>query len=534
MLTDLVQARGGAPGRRARDRRPPAAGGRLLLDHRRAAVAGARGHLAGRDGGREPPRAPRGVAARGRGAAAGPCAAGADDGAGLAGAAAPARRTGGRAPVCRAGGGAELRARPAAVRDIDVVAYAADPVKRRLDFILETWQRARRGDETLVVTGIDRVADVPGVRFTGRLPPDEFRALLRRARVFVAASRREDFGIAQLEALADGAMLVTTPAPGPVSGAGAGPGARSRGWWPRTSRPRCGPRWTTPRSATPRGPRSWWRRSAAKRWPQRSANTFCRVCCQDGARDRARSHPQPGVERLQHRAVLLSRLRDLLRVRGRGGDLHLAPALAPRRGGPGALLRDRDVGVPGRADRRADLLRHHHAQSDPRPLVGDLRDLAGRPGHLGRHRRRRRRGPVGRPPPAGPRRPAALHGRRGAGAARGPGDRADRQLLQPGAVRGAVVAALGAEDLSRPPAAGLPPRAHVRAHLPLRAHLEPGGWRRSWCGSARGARSGRPACSRCTWPATRAFASSRRPSGSTTPTTSWGCGSTSSSPACSA
>jgi glycosyltransferase involved in cell wall biosynthesis len=103
---------------------------------------------------------------------------------------------------------------PAPVRDIDVVAYAADPVKRRLDFVLETWRHARRGDETLVVTGIERASELPGVRFTGRLPPDEFRTLLRRARVFVAASRREDFGIAQLEALADGAMLVTTPAPG--------------------------------------------------------------------------------------------------------------------------------------------------------------------------------------------------------------------------------------------------------------------------------------------------------------------------------
>ncbi|MGZ4297465.1 MAG: glycosyltransferase [Solirubrobacteraceae bacterium] len=103
---------------------------------------------------------------------------------------------------------------PAAVRDVDVVAYAADPVKRRLDVLLETWQRARRGGETLVVTGIDRAGDVPGVRFTGRVAPEEFRALLRRTRVFVAASRREDFGIAQLEALADGAMLVTTPAPG--------------------------------------------------------------------------------------------------------------------------------------------------------------------------------------------------------------------------------------------------------------------------------------------------------------------------------
>jgi hypothetical protein len=103
---------------------------------------------------------------------------------------------------------------PAALRDVDVVAYAADPVKRRLDFILETWERARRDGETLVVTGIERDAEIPGVRFTGRLAPDAFRALLRRTRVFAAASRREDFGIAQLEALADGAMLVTTPAPG--------------------------------------------------------------------------------------------------------------------------------------------------------------------------------------------------------------------------------------------------------------------------------------------------------------------------------
>jgi hypothetical protein len=108
---------------------------------------------------------------------------------------------------------------PGAVRDIDVLAYTGDPVKRRLDFILESWRRARRDGERLVVTGI--AADAAGVqaphgvRFTGRLAPAEFRALLRRTRVFVTAPRREDFGITALEALADGAMLVTTPAPGP-------------------------------------------------------------------------------------------------------------------------------------------------------------------------------------------------------------------------------------------------------------------------------------------------------------------------------
>ena len=55
------------------------------------------------------------------------------------------------------------------------------------------------------------------MRFTGMLPRAEYRALLRRARVFVCAPRREDYGIAQLEALADGCMLVTTPSPGPYA-----------------------------------------------------------------------------------------------------------------------------------------------------------------------------------------------------------------------------------------------------------------------------------------------------------------------------
>ena len=35
--------------------------------------------------------------------------------------------------------------------------------------------------------------------------------------MFLAAPRREDYGIAQLEALADGCVLVTTPAPGPYA-----------------------------------------------------------------------------------------------------------------------------------------------------------------------------------------------------------------------------------------------------------------------------------------------------------------------------
>ncbi len=100
-------------------------------------------------------------------------------------------------------------------RDIDVLAYAGNPEKKRLDFILATWARVRRDGERLVVAGIDGLRPAPGVEPAGRLPGPEYRALLRRARVFVAAPTREDYGIAPLEALADGCLLATTPAPGP-------------------------------------------------------------------------------------------------------------------------------------------------------------------------------------------------------------------------------------------------------------------------------------------------------------------------------
>ncbi len=102
-------------------------------------------------------------------------------------------------------------------RDIDVLTYAGDPHKRRLDLVLAAWQRARREGETLVVAGVSSDAEVPGVRFAGHLASDEYRALVRRARVFVAAPQREDYGLSPLEALVDGCQLVTTPSPGPYA-----------------------------------------------------------------------------------------------------------------------------------------------------------------------------------------------------------------------------------------------------------------------------------------------------------------------------
>lgn len=138
-------------------------------------------------------------------------------------------------PVVASGPAAERR-------DIAAITYAANPSKKGLARVLAAWRalRAARAtqrvapsggelaagehDDELLIAGVsaERLYDArllepgePGVRVVGSLAGDDFRALLRRARVFVCAPRREDYGIVQLEALADGCQLVTTPAPGP-------------------------------------------------------------------------------------------------------------------------------------------------------------------------------------------------------------------------------------------------------------------------------------------------------------------------------
>jgi len=118
-------------------------------------------------------------------------------------------------------------------RDIAAVTYGANPSKKGLDRVLAAWRAARHPGEELVVAGLDEAgakraglaAAIPGgaasgggvVRFAGMLSRAEYRSLLRRARVFVTAPRREDYGLAQLEALADGCRLVTTASPGPYA-----------------------------------------------------------------------------------------------------------------------------------------------------------------------------------------------------------------------------------------------------------------------------------------------------------------------------
>jgi hypothetical protein len=101
-------------------------------------------------------------------------------------------------------------------RDLAAVTYATNPYKKGLDRVLAAWRVARAGDEELIVAGVEGT-DGDGVRYAGTLAPDAFRALLRRTRAYVTAPRREDYGIAQLEALADGCRVVTVASPGPYA-----------------------------------------------------------------------------------------------------------------------------------------------------------------------------------------------------------------------------------------------------------------------------------------------------------------------------
>ncbi len=112
-----------------------------------------------------------------------------------------------------------------AVRDIAAITYAANPAKKGLDIVLDAWRGLGRPGEELLVAGVQEqelrslgyALPAAGVRVVGMLAHEDYRALLRRARTYVCAVRREDYGIAQLEALADGCMLVTTPSPGPYA-----------------------------------------------------------------------------------------------------------------------------------------------------------------------------------------------------------------------------------------------------------------------------------------------------------------------------
>ena len=109
--------------------------------------------------------------------------------------------------------------------DIDAFVYAGNPHKRALDVVCAAWTLAGAPGR-LVVGGVDpdagpRVAraprgpEPPGIEWAGVVPPAAWQDLLGRSRLFVAAPRFEDHGVAPLEALSAGALLVTTPSRGP-------------------------------------------------------------------------------------------------------------------------------------------------------------------------------------------------------------------------------------------------------------------------------------------------------------------------------
>lgn len=111
-------------------------------------------------------------------------------------------------------------------RDIDALAYAGYPEKRGLDILVQAWQIASGGTKRLRVTGIDRnraleflkkhkIPEPPNVEWGGLMEPGQFRYTLSRTKLFINASRREDHGLSQLEALGAGAALVTVPSEGP-------------------------------------------------------------------------------------------------------------------------------------------------------------------------------------------------------------------------------------------------------------------------------------------------------------------------------
>jgi glycosyltransferase involved in cell wall biosynthesis len=107
----------------------------------------------------------------------------------------------------------------------DAIAYAANPDKRGLDLLCQAWARAAPAGARLTIGGIDReqglrwlercgVPEPAGVQWLGAVERERWLGLVASARAFVSAARIEDWGLAQMEALAAGTPLVCVPSPG--------------------------------------------------------------------------------------------------------------------------------------------------------------------------------------------------------------------------------------------------------------------------------------------------------------------------------
>jgi glycosyltransferase involved in cell wall biosynthesis len=115
---------------------------------------------------------------------------------------------------------------PSPRRERLAVAYTPDPKAKGLDIVIRAWANASLPNAELHVFGIKPerarghlsrcgVEQPAAVIWRGRVPAQEFRATLRRAHAFLTGARWEDFGFAQLEALADGVLLVCAASGGP-------------------------------------------------------------------------------------------------------------------------------------------------------------------------------------------------------------------------------------------------------------------------------------------------------------------------------
>jgi Glycosyl transferases group 1 len=118
---------------------------------------------------------------------------------------------------------------PAWKRERVAVGYAPDPKAKGLEVLCRAWERAALRGERLNVYGIEperarrhlartETPEPRGVGWRGMTAAADFRSALRHSLVYVTAARWEDFGQAPLEALADGALLVTVPSGGAYEG----------------------------------------------------------------------------------------------------------------------------------------------------------------------------------------------------------------------------------------------------------------------------------------------------------------------------
>ena len=392
----------------------------------------------------------------------------------------------------------------------------------------------------------------PGVRSVGRVSPSGVpRAAAPRAGVRRGAASARTSGSPPSRRSPRDAVLVTTPSPGPYPGAGdraharspvrrrgsrrrAADGARRRHGRIRRARPRMAGAVQHARGrpgrrgeVLPRLLAGWRAPAASEPTPNRlrPAREPVHPDLDPLSARPARVDSEPVAQRLLRRAAVLPRLRDHVRARGRGGDPHHPPALggAGRRSGP--RLRRREVGLPGRPDRRP-------ASTSSSRRRRRCRRTGGGRSRSGRAAWGSGAGSRSASPPAS----SCCTG--GSRESRSPlfmDCRRARRCSSRRRSAGSATTSTRSCSANRPRSRGalkispaIPAARLSRSTRPSSRRSSTrssGTWRsrRSSSGSATTAGSARPGCSRSTSPATRASGSSRRRCGSTTRSTSSGC-----------